>query len=115
MIEIVNLTISNSAAAELSRQASFAGTPGEMYIDLVEDFNDKGWLHIKLKPRTDEGSPMARTHGVTLFADVSKFKLFKGLKLDYYSDLSGGGFLISNPENAIRCSCGSGFKLLDYP
>ena len=38
--------------------------------------------------------------------------LLKDLKLDYYGDLSGGGFLISEPRNAKRCSCGSGFKLL---
>jgi Fe-S cluster assembly iron-binding protein IscA len=38
--------------------------------------------------------------------------LLKDLKLDYYSDLSGGGFLISTPKNAKRCACGSGFKLL---
>jgi len=43
---------------------------------------------------------------------VKKFNLLKDLKLDYYGDLSGGGFLISTPKNAIRCSCGSGFKLL---
>tara|TARA_Y100001970_G_scaffold47014_1_gene59365 strand:- start:24569 stop:24910 length:342 start_codon:yes stop_codon:yes gene_type:complete len=111
MPEIVNLTISQSAAAELSRQASFAGTPGSMFIDLVEDLNDEGWLHINLKPGICKGLPISRTEGITLYAEVSKFKLFKGLILDYYSDLSGGGFLISTPANAYRCSCGSGFKL----
>ena len=110
MPEIVNLTISKSAAAELSRQASFAGTPGSMFIDLVNDSNDEGWLHLNLKPGSCDGSPISRTQGITLFADVSKFKLFKGLFLDYYCDLSGGGFLISTPTNACRCSCGSGFK-----
>ena len=112
MTEIVNLTISQSAAAELSRQASFACTPGEMYIDLIKDENSEGWMHIKLRPGTCNGSPISRTEGVTLYADTSQFSLFKGLTLDYYGDLSGGGFLISSPENSIRCSCGSGFKLL---
>ena len=112
MPEIVNLTISQTAAAELSRQASFAGTPGEMFIDLINDIDDEGWLHIKLKPGTGNGSPLSRTGGITLFADINKFMLFKGLTLDYYSDLSGGGFLISTPHNSIRCSCGSGFKLI---
>ena len=56
--------------------------------------------------------PISRTEGVTLYANVKKFNLLKDLKLDYYGDLSGGGFLISTPKNAIRCSCGSGFKLL---
>ena len=112
MPEIVNLTISQSAAAELSRQASFAGTPGSMFIDFVEDLNDEGWLHLNLKPGICDGLPISRTEGITLYAEVSKFKLFRGLNLDYYSDLSGGGFLISTPHNACRCSCGSGFKLL---
>ena len=112
MPEIVNLSISKAAAAELSRQASFAGTPGLMFIDLIDDFDNQGWLHIRLKPGDCNGSPISRTEGVTLFADPSKFSIFKGLVLDYYGDLSGGGFLISSPENSIRCSCGSGFKLL---
>ena len=111
--EIVNFAITNPAAAELSRQASFAGTPGEMYIDLIKDTDNDGWLHIKLTPGTSDGSPISRTQGVTLYADAKKFKYFKGISLDYYSDLSGGGFLISTPKNTIRCSCGSGFKLLD--
>jgi len=112
MTEIVNFSISQYAAAELSRQASFAGTPGEMFIDLINDIDDEGWLHIKISPSSCNGCPISRTEGITLFANPDKFKLFKGLKLDYYSDLSGGGFLISNPFNSTRCSCGAGFKLL---
>ena len=111
MPEILNLSISQTAAAELLRQASFAGTPGEMFIDLINDFDNEGWLHIKLKPGICNGQPLSRTGGVTLYADIKKFHLFKGLYLDYYSDLSGGGFLISAPQKATRCSCGSGFKI----
>ena len=56
MTEIVNLSISQSAASELSRQASFGGSPGEMSIDLVEDKNcSEGWMHIKLRPGTCNG------------------------------------------------------------
>ena len=113
MTEIVNLSISQSAASELSRQSSFGGSPGEMSIDLVEDKNwSEGWMHIKLRAGTCNGSPVSRTEGVTLYSDVKKFNLLKDLKLDYYGDLSGGGFLISTPKNAKPCSCGSGFKLL---
>ena len=95
MPEIVNLSISQSAASELSRQASFGGSPGEMSIDLVEDKNcSERWMDIKLRPGTCNGSPISRTEGVTLYADVKNFNLLKDLKLDYYGDLSGGGFLI---------------------
>ena len=113
MTEVVNLSISQSAASELSRQASFAGCPGEMSIDLVEDKNcSEGWLHIKLSPGSTNGTPISRKEGITLYADKKKINLLKDLKLDYYGDLSGGGFLITPPKNAKRCSCGSGFRLL---
>ena len=88
----------------------------KILISNVKSLKDKtcseGWMHIKLRPGTCNGSPISRTEGVTLYADVKKFNLLKDLKLDYYGDLSGGGFLISTPKNAKRCSCGSGFKLL---
>ena len=94
MTEIVNLFISQTAASELSRQASFGGSPGEMFIDLIkDDIGSEGWIHIKLKPGICNGSPISRTEGITLYADPKKFSLLKDLKLDYYSDLSGGGFL----------------------
>ena len=60
MPEIVNLTISPTAAAELSRLASFAGTPGCMFIDLVNDPNDEGWLHLNLTPGSCDGSHLYR-------------------------------------------------------
>ena len=52
MTEIVNLSISQSAASELSRQSSFGGSPGEMLIDLLENKNfSEGWMHTKLTPK----------------------------------------------------------------
>ena len=84
-----------------------------MSLDLVEHKNcSEEGIHIKLRPGTCNGSPSSRTEVVTLYEDVKKFNLLKDLKLDYYGDISGGGFLISTPKNARRCSCGSGFKLL---
>ena len=70
-----------------------------MSIDLVEEKNcSEGWMHIKLKPGTCNGSPISRTEGVTLYADEKKFNLLKDLKLDYYGDLSGGGFLFQHQK-----------------
>ena len=107
-----NLTISKSACAELIRQSALGGTPGQMHIDLLPDGFGEGWLYIRLRCGNQAGTPIARTDGVTLFAPEEQTKLLKGLNLDYYSDLSGGGFLISTPEGAKTSTCGSGFKLL---
>ena len=106
-----NLTVSKSAASELIRQSAFGGTPGEMHIDLLPDSFGEGWLYIRLRCGKQAGIPISRTDGVTLFAPAEQLNLLKGLSLDYFGDLSGGGFLISTPDGAQRSPCGSGFKM----
>ena len=108
----LSLTITPKAAAELGRQASFAGTPGQMHIDLLEDSFKEGWMYIRLQPGSIKGVPIARTDGVTLYAPLDQLNLLKGLTLNYYGDLSGGGFLITSPQGAESSPCGSGFKFL---
>ena len=105
-----NLTGSKSAAAELIRQSAFGGTPGEMHIDLLPDGFDEGWLYVRLRCGKQDGIPIARADGVTLFAPSDQVSLLIGLTLDYYGDLSGGGFLITAPENSESCACGAGFR-----
>ncbi len=106
-----NLSVSKSATAELIRQSAFGGTPGEMHIDFVSDGFGEGWLYIRLRCGRHAGTPIVRTDGVTLFAPNEQMNLLKGLNLDYFGDMSGGGFLISTPEGAKPSTCGTGFKL----
>ncbi len=104
------MRITSTAAAELGRQASFAGSAGQMHLDLVEDPCGEGWLHIRLRPGQFSGVPMARTDGLTLFVPEKQYPLLKDLILNYFGDLSGGGFLISPPEGTEICACGGGFR-----
>jgi len=105
-----NLQITPSAAAELGRQAAVAGTPGQMFVDLVPGSCE---THvIRLQPGAMGGIPVARGDGITLHAPASQISQLSGLCLDYRSDLSGGGFLIC-ADNGIRsCACGSAFSRL---
>ncbi len=109
----LSLGITPTAAAELGRQAAFAGSPGAMHIDLLEDTCSEGWLHIRLQPGQNNGVPVARADGITLYAPVEQLGLLQGLKLNYYGDLSGGGFLISPPQGSECCACGAGFRPLE--
>ena len=108
----MSLSITSTAAAELGRQAAFAGTPGVMHLDLLEDTCNEGWFHIRLQCGQHNGVPVARADGVTLYAPKEQLALLQGARLNYYGDLSGGGFLISPPEGAECCACGSGFRPL---
>ena len=107
------LSITSSAAAELVRQSSFAGTPGLMHLDFLEDTKGEGWIHIRIRPGQNNGIPVVRMDGVTLYAPSDQLPLLKGLQLNYFGDLSGGGFVISSPLGAESCACcGAGFRFL---
>ena len=104
------LKISATAVAELNRQAAFTGTPGVMHIDLLDDQCGEGWKFIRIRPGKHDGVPISRADGITLYARRDQIFLFQGLKLNYFGDLSGGGFLISTPQGAEASPCGSGFR-----
>jgi len=105
-----NLQITPSAAAELGRQAAVAGTPGQMFLDLVPGSCE---THaIRLQPGAMGGIPVARGDGITLHAPAAQLANLTGLCLDYRSDLSGGGFLISADRDIRSCACGSAFSRL---
>ena len=106
------LTISPTAVAELIRQAAFTGTPGIMHIDLLDDKCGEGWKFIRIRAGKNDGIPISRADGITLYARKDQIRLFQGLILNYFGDLSGGGFLISTPRGAEPSPCGSGFRKL---
>ena len=106
-----NLTVTKSAATELLRQSVYRSTPGEIFIHLQPDNFGEGWMYIRVASGKESGIPIAATDGITIFAPESQIDLLKGLTLDHYMDLTGGGFLISTPIGAERSACGSGFKL----
>ena len=103
-----SLRITAAAAAELCRQASVAGTPGLMHLDLLQGSCEQ-WA-IRLRPGHLAGTPVARADGVTLYAPADQVILLTGLHLDYKGDLSGGGFLVRSGGGVRSCACGAAFS-----
>ena len=54
-----------------------------MHIDLLEDTCGEGWLHIRLRPGSYIGVPVARTEGITLYAPENQLSMLQGLNLNY--------------------------------
>ena len=104
------LTISNSASHELLRQSISRGSPGNIYLKLIPDESEEGWMFLRVNAWERSGVPIARTDGLTVYVLESQKNLFDGLTVDHYQDLTGGGFLITAPTGAEKSTCGSGFK-----
>ena len=103
-----NLRLTPTAAAELGRQASVAGTPGQMHLDLTP--GECAEHVIRIRPGHLAGVAIARADGVTLHAPREQLSLLQGLILDYRGALSGGGFLSRGGDAIQRCACGSAFR-----
>ena len=106
------LIVTNSASSELLRQSISRGSPGEVYVYLQPDKFEEGWMFLRVKAANKSGIPIARTDGLTIYAQESQKNILDGLTLDHYQDLTGGGFLISTPVDAEKSTCGSGFKFI---
>ena len=109
----ISFRISERAAAELIRQSAFSGGSGAMYLHLSTDSYNQSWYHIQISSGNHDGIPIARKGGVTLYASSDQIPLLNDLNLDYYEDISGGGFLITAPPGSEGCSCGSGFRMFE--
>ena len=107
-----SLIITKAASNELLRQSIYRGTPGKIFLYLQSDNLDIGWMFLRVKIWKESGIPIARTNGLTVYAQESQKTLLDELTLDHYQDLTGGGFLISAPKGATKSSCGSGFKFI---
>lgn len=103
-----SLRVTAAAAAELGRQASVAGTPGMMHLDLIDGSCER-WS-IRLRPGHLAGQPVARADGITVYAPAGQVALLAGISLDYRGDISGGGFLVRQAEGVRCCACGSAFS-----
>ena len=112
---MANFNVTKSATTELLRQSIFHGTPGEICIFFQPDNFGEGWMFIRVKTdKKNTAVPIAINDGITIFAPESQIDLLRGLTLDHYQDLTGGGFLISTPTGTERSACGSGFKFKNH-
>ena len=49
------------------------------------------------------------TKGAKVFVDPDSWLLLNGAEMDFVSDVSGAGFIFSNPNAAATCGCGKSF------
>ena len=58
-----------------------------------------------------EGDSVVVNQNVTLVVDPMSYQYLVGATVDYLEDLQGSRFVISNPNAATTCGCGSSFSV----
>ena len=100
--------ITPQAAAELSRQAALTSRPGVASLEL-QPGGCQSWVLV-IRAGVVVGEPMARTDGMTLWADQDTADHLESMELDHHHDLRGGGFILRGPKDVQFCTCGVAFS-----
>ena len=58
-----------------------------------------------------EDDTIVRKSGVALVIDPMSYQYLVGAEVDYKEGLEGSRFLVSNPNAATTCGCGSSFSI----
>ena len=67
-----SLIITKAASNELLRQSIYHGTPGKIFLYLQPDNLDVGWMFLRVNVWKESGIPIARTDGLTVYAQSLK-------------------------------------------
>lgn len=59
----------------------------------------------------DEEDTLVEKDGVTVLVDPLSYQYLEGAQVDYTEGLEGSRFVISNPNAATTCGCGSSFSV----
>ena len=102
------LTITESAAREIKRQAENRGTPSASLRAGIRGGGCTGFSYIF---EWADGEPRERDKvferdGVKLYVDAKSFVYLKGTELDFVRSMMGHGFKFNNPNVKGSCGCG---------
>lgn len=59
----------------------------------------------------DEDDTLIEKDGVTVLVDPLSFQYLEGAQVDYTEGLEGSRFVVTNPNAATTCGCGSSFSI----
>jgi len=90
-----------------TNQPEDAGKPLRVYI---EKGGCSGMQYGLVFDEVREGDLVQEFNGVQVVVDGVSADYIRGSTVDYSSDLSGGGFKLTNPKARTTCGCGKSFE-----
>jgi len=59
----------------------------------------------------EEDDTRVENQGVALVIDALSYQYLVGASVDYFEDLQGSRFVVTNPNAAATCGCGNSFAI----
>ena len=58
-----------------------------------------------------EDDAVIERDGVQMLVDAMSYQYLAGAEIDYYEDLQGAQFVVTNPNASSTCGCGNSFAI----
>ena len=108
----MTLDMTEAAAKQVTDLFSAEGKAGLMFRVAVTSGGCSGFQYaFTFDDQKTEEDHCFEHHGVTVVCDETSLELLKGSVIDYKQELIGSAFVLTNPNAASSCGCGSSFAL----
>ena len=105
------LTLSDSAAARLSKLAEAEGRPVMLRV-AVDGGGCSGFQYrFELVETAEPDDLRIETAGQTALVDPVSLPFLKNSEIAFVDDLAGAQFVVRNPNAASSCGCGVSFSI----
>jgi len=111
MSETTDISLSHSAAARVAAIAAKQNKPAILRLS-VDGGGCAGFQYrFGLADAVESDDITAQQDGVTLAVDPVSLDLVRGSMVDFVENLGGAAFLVTNPNAASGCGCGTSFSI----
>ena len=112
MTETPMVSMSRSAVQQLERLIAAKEKSNLMLRVYVEGGGCSGFQYgFQFEEQKEKDDLEFERDGVRLLVDSMSFQYLMGSEVDFIDDLMGTRFVVSNPNAATTCGCGSSFAV----
>ena len=103
------VTITDNAAEEVRSLLQKPENSGKHLRLYVEQGGCSGMQYSMVFDEQRPDDNLSSMHGVTVLVDPFSAQFIRGAHVDFSSEMTGGGFKITNPNATQSCGCGKSF------
>ena len=106
------LVFTAAAAAKVAELVAEQDNPKLKLRVYIEGGSCSGMQYgFTFDEKEDEDDAKIVTDGIMLLVDPMSIQYLMGAEIDYVDNLQGSQFVITNPNAATTCGCGSSFSV----
>ena len=106
------IRFTQKAAARVKALSTETKTEGLMLRVYIQGGGCSGFQYgFEFEKDLQDDDTVVENGGVKLVIDPLSLQYLTGASIDYLEDLQGARFVVSNPNAATTCGCGSSFSV----